>query len=450
MDISDLSLRELVKDFKDALLEDDFDLEDAKECLDHIKLCCTQRRIDLNGVVMNLKGVPSSHNDENHTTFLRLGDEDDESGDERLLFAIEPLLLSKKVDENGAPLKRARSWVNQTVLEIHQKMEELGFSLEKASIRDQRTVLHQAITAGHTEQLEFYLQKVSAQTINGKFGGENLETSLAWAIKKGQMAMAKRLISAGADVNEPDRLQNTPLHLAVAAGHLEMVELLIQNRAIVGLLNTWGQKCIMNLPFEGDPAGLENSCKILKLLQERGASINDQDYSGITMLHVAAYEAPVAMLKMIISQSSSLEVRCQEGQTPLHCAVRLANSESLDNVICLVEAGADLHAQIDEGLSVLELAELNDDPAIGSYIKSVILAQKERAELDKIKIRAKCSAGKEATEASLAGTSEAKELDHMSKVGEAGGNKGHKVGEKEGVGHQELTQNAVKRQKKSL
>jgi ankyrin repeat protein len=62
--------------------------------------------------------------------------------------------------------------------------------------------------------------------------GENLK-ALSFAVSSGQELICSNLISLGANVNESDRYQYTPLHFAVMAQQTNIVILLIKHGADV-------------------------------------------------------------------------------------------------------------------------------------------------------------------------------------------------------------------------
>lgn len=65
-------------------------------------------------------------------------------------------------------------------------------------------------------------------------------TALTWAVKKSNIAAAKVLVGAGANVNHVDA-QDTPiLHFAVDTGNLEMVNFLLENKVSVKAKDKYG------------------------------------------------------------------------------------------------------------------------------------------------------------------------------------------------------------------
>ena len=65
-------------------------------------------------------------------------------------------------------------------------------------------------------------------------------TCLHWASDRGNMDVAKFLISAKADINAQDLCQNTPLHIAAMACQKQLVRLLLDAKADVSVVNVDG------------------------------------------------------------------------------------------------------------------------------------------------------------------------------------------------------------------
>lgn len=50
-------------------------------------------------------------------------------------------------------------------------------------------------------------------------------------LEKGDLATIKKLVEEGVDINETDKDGNTPLHVAAAKGHMEIVRYLTEHKA---------------------------------------------------------------------------------------------------------------------------------------------------------------------------------------------------------------------------
>lgn len=103
------------------------------------------------------------------------------------------------------------------------------------------------------------------------------ESPLMMAALKGQLDMARRLITKGADVNKPGW---APLHYAATGGHLDMMNLLLEEHAFIDAESPNGTTPLMMAASYGTP-------QAVKLLVEAGADIDMRNQKGMTALDFA-------------------------------------------------------------------------------------------------------------------------------------------------------------------
>ena len=113
-----------------------------------------------------------------------------------------------------------------------------------------------------------------------------------WRPSSASVAAAERLLTAGADLTAVSRnaLHNTPLHAAVAGGHVDVSLLLI----------------------------------------ESGAGVNVSDAGGHTPFHIAAEAGYVPVVKALLARGADAHAVDAEDRTPLSRAVARGHSEIVD------------------------------------------------------------------------------------------------------------------------
>jgi uncharacterized protein len=148
-----------------------------------------------------------------------------------------------------------------------------------------------AAAVGRMETLERLLQSPAAGLNAYSYDGW---TPLHLAAFFGQRAAVERLMAAGADLNAVSRnaLRNTPLHAAVAGGHVEVSLLLINAAADVNVADAGG-----HTPFH--IAAEAGYVPVAKALFERGADAHAVDAEDRTPLSRAAAKGHTDIVDLI-------------------------------------------------------------------------------------------------------------------------------------------------------
>ncbi len=155
------------------------------------------------------------------------------------------------------------------------------------------------------------------------------------AIMNANWDVARRLIEAGADVNQWDTYGETPLFLAV-----DLRSRLDGGRASIDHLNT------------------TNGLAIVKLLLERGADPNMQLFfkpanlrgatntRGSTPLIRAANNGDVELVKLLLENGADATIAMADRQTPIHAVIagRSTEQQALELIRLLQKSGADDNA----------------------------------------------------------------------------------------------------------
>jgi ankyrin repeat protein len=147
------------------------------------------------------------------------------------------------------------------------------------------------------------------------------DTPLYRAVKKHHEDMAKLLIATGADVNA-GRLDKIPLIRAVKQGDEWMVERLIAAGADVNV-GPWGKEPLFRAVKQGDE-------HIAKLLIAQGANVSTTDAKGRTPLHLAAAKGRTKLAEFLLVNGADVNVKDSRGKAPLHLAVEWRRKETIE------------------------------------------------------------------------------------------------------------------------
>ncbi|XP_047049518.1 ankyrin repeat and SOCS box protein 3-like [Lolium rigidum] len=171
------------------------------------------------------------------------------------------------------------------------------------------------------------------------------ETPLSYAVvKKGTVNTVRYLLDHGADPNKPggDR-DGTPLHLAIAEGHCEIVKVLLLKGADVNLFSYWGTPL-----YIAAASGFDD---VMKILLDHHADLNKAVCIVSTPLIVALRAHKQKCVELLIEAGADL--KGVGSADPVIIAITEGLTECLK---CLIKAGADPSVPDDFGRLPIEVA----------------------------------------------------------------------------------------------
>ncbi|XP_071588484.1 POTE ankyrin domain family member G-like isoform X4 [Heliangelus exortis] len=127
----------------------------------------------------------------------------------------------------------------------------------------------------------------------------------------------------------------TPLHLASANGHTEVVRFLVRHRCRLDAADNFGRTPLMRaVQFH------QEDC--VAFLLEHGADPNLTDTDGHTALHLAIQAHDKNLVRLLLRHFVDHRAKNKEGFTPLALAVSEGQEEIVE---ILLKAGVDVHAR---------------------------------------------------------------------------------------------------------
>jgi RNA polymerase sigma factor (sigma-70 family) len=122
-------------------------------------------------------------------------------------------------------------------------------------------------------------------------------TPIFWAAATGNDALVKLLLDNGADVNDTDRSENTPLHNAVLKKQISMVSLLLDRGA-----NLEAQSRLAMTPLH--VAALRDNKEMVQFLVEQGANVDTPDKSDRTPADWAALKGLNDTVALLVAKGA--------------------------------------------------------------------------------------------------------------------------------------------------
>jgi ankyrin repeat protein len=201
---------------------------------------------------------------------------------------------------------------------IHKRQDILDFVYQNLQERYKNYFL---IKCNQHQKPQALLNALPANDI------EELNQWLIDAAKYGDKACIESLIKKGASIQEQDETGKTPLYLAVCAGHVDCLPLLIDKDKL--LVNARSSDCddLHRTPLHRAALGGRVAC--IEFLLANGGQVAMQDDYGKTPLYLAASAGHSACVKILIEQGSDVNCAARKKRTPLHIAAKKGYAECI-------------------------------------------------------------------------------------------------------------------------
>jgi uncharacterized protein len=188
--------------------------------------------------------------------------------------------------------------------------------------------------------------------------------TLVAAADSGDLAAVRRLLDAGAAVDERDGRGRTALLAATQANHVQVARLLIERGADVNAKDQ-----IEDSPFLY--AGAEGRLEILRLTLAAGADLKSTNRYGGTALIPAAHHGHVETVRELLKTKIAIDHVNRLGWTALLEAVILGDGGPAHTEIVrlLVSHGANVGLADRQGLTALDHAEQRGQRDVVSVLR---------------------------------------------------------------------------------
>lgn len=138
------------------------------------------------------------------------------------------------------------------------------------------------------------------------------------AVQSGDVALAKELLDAGANLNAKNDVGHTPLHVAAIRGREVVAVALLEAGANPNAVDHDGKTPLHWAASYDEASGYED---IVKLLLDAGADPNARDGNGATPLHAAASVGNRANARLLLDAGANPNIQNHSHQTVLDIVI---------------------------------------------------------------------------------------------------------------------------------
>lgn len=294
-------------------------------------------------------------------------------------FGMTPFLIAVHYDnvkameilhKSGADTE-AKSYVNYADKYIYeiwcvsQVSKDIGQSALNANVENW-CALQVAVANESTGALEYLLDKTEFEIDKPMTFSSNDETILMFASWKNKIESIKLLLKKGASIKKRSGSGDTILHIALGSSSIEVAEELLSddNKELFDITEIIEKKNLINVSSLMIAAE-KGFSKIVKLMLDRGASLNCRNLSGRTPLMSAAFNGHLDVVNVLIEEGAEIDARDFTDNTALLCAADMTFGKGNKEVVkYLLDKGANANAYNNQNHTALMWAAKKGHPDI--------------------------------------------------------------------------------------
>ena len=218
---------------------------------------------------------------------------------------------------------------------VLQEDENINFTFELA--------LHEAVTAGHNEAVEFLLQ---LETVNIDHTNEEGKTALMLACERGHDDIVHSLLSAEANVNLQDNNGWTALMRASEHNHISIINMLLQANANPQLKKSNGSNALMIASGYGN-------YEVVELLISIGVDYKYQREDGWNAFMFACQKGHTQIVELLLKEQVDPNVQNKDGWNAFMSACKNGHTQIVE---LLLKEQVDPNVQKEDGCNAFMLA----------------------------------------------------------------------------------------------
>jgi ankyrin repeat protein len=195
-----------------------------------------------------------------------------------------------------------------------KQKQKRGSPRKMAEINSLSVEFYKAINLNQVDKVRNIIRKAdlieSGVILNQQIGIYPL-LSLHQAIFLGHIDIVQLLLRNNALINQPGPNGLSPLNIAVSAAQIDIVNMLLRNNASVDQPDNQGVSPLRSASQGGN-------IDIVNILLSKNVSVDQCDDKGFNSLHVAAFNGHIGIVTALLKNNASANlINCNNGYTPL-------------------------------------------------------------------------------------------------------------------------------------
>lgn len=236
-------------------------------------------------------------------------------------------------------------------------------------------VLHEAAAMNRVDLMELLRRGYGELSVNSS--DSDGRSPLHVAAAHGHVEILRYCAAAGGNSDAVDCNGWTPLHCAAAEGHDQAAEFLLESSWYIKYVVNKEGKTAFDLAIEKEHRNahlldllrlgdvLQRAARVddvhgMKSCLAEGAPVNGRDQNGWTPLHRAAFKGRLESVKLLLSHGAQVDLVDDAGYTPLHCAVEAGHVQV---ALCLIAHGARATVKSLKGVASFSFDCFKDQPS---------------------------------------------------------------------------------------
>ncbi|KAK1590745.1 ankyrin repeat-containing domain protein [Colletotrichum navitas] len=239
-------------------------------------------------------------------------------GDDLLEYAVRFWAEHYRLCESYRPTELALDF-NRTITEAARNGNEYIVRQLLGKVQPQKSGLQDAIIWATSSCNEGVVEEL-LESIGFLDDFTWSECILSRAAASGLDSLVSALIKAGCNLNKRNEdTDETAIHTAIAWGQKTVVKLLLDSNVDLRVRDNLGRTPLLLSSEVGLP-------KIVQMLLDAGASVNDKDENGVSVVNTAVSNGEFEALERLLAAPPRSELRNTAGcRTPLYVLCHLSN-----------------------------------------------------------------------------------------------------------------------------